>query len=237
MAMRPKPHLTLDYFDFDKPALTAALRGMISNFADTVVQSWSSTQPVTVIRLIGHTDSTGAETYNVGLGDRRAQAVETALQDKLKGLSGRVKIVVDPSPGKTEPTADNRTRKGRARNRRVEVFVTTGVVTPPPQPTKRKSIWDFSDLTPPKESVIRTKPDPIFRPIPPGRKGKSLEAWLNELVARLPQWLARRIRNAVIGGSCYGLEVLFTQAGGRLGDNEKKELRKQCKEAAKRPIK
>ncbi len=63
MAMRPKPHLKLDFFDFDKPSLTARLRGMISDFADTVTQSWNSTQPIKVIRLIGHTDNTGPETY------------------------------------------------------------------------------------------------------------------------------------------------------------------------------
>jgi hypothetical protein len=52
MAIRPKPHLTLDRFDIDKPSLTARLRGMISHFADTVIQSWNSTQPITVIRLM-----------------------------------------------------------------------------------------------------------------------------------------------------------------------------------------
>ena len=128
-----KAYLNLDHFISDKASLIDRLRSMANNFANSVVQSWTSTQPIEVIRLVGHTDNTGAEKYNIGLGDRRAKAVEDALRDKLKGLSGRVRIVVEPSPGESEPTADNRTTEGRGRNRRVEVFITTGAVTTVPK--------------------------------------------------------------------------------------------------------
>jgi len=235
--MRPKPFLKLDRFKFNKASLTDRLRGMVDNFGNTVIRSWNSTRPIEVIRLTGHTDSTGEEKYNVGLGDRRAQVVEAALKDKLKGLLARVKIVVKPSPGETQPTADDRTSDGRDRNRRVEVFIETGVLTPPTPPTKRKSIWDFSDLTPPEESVIRTKPDSIFQPIPLGPKATSLEVLLDELLSGVSsRWLRRKIRNAVLSGACALLEVLFTQAGGQLREKDKEELGKQCLRAAKDPI-
>ena len=113
LRMRPKPYLKLDWFDFDKSSLTPRLADMVNRLADTVIQSWNSRQPIEMIRLIGHTDSTGTEKYNVGLGDRRANTVAAALQDKLKGLAGRTKIVVEASPGETDPTADNRTAEGQ----------------------------------------------------------------------------------------------------------------------------
>ena len=93
--------------------------------------------------------------------------------------------------------ADNRTSDGRDRNRRVEVFVKTGVLTSPTPPTT--SIWDFSKLTPPQEPIIRTRPDRIFQPIPSGPKGQSLEAWLDERLSSISsRWLRRKIRNAVL---------------------------------------
>ena len=160
--------------------------------------------------------------------------MEAALKAKLKGLSGRVKIVVEQSPGETQPVADNRTSDGRDRNRRVEVFVKTGVLTSPTPPTT--SIWDFSKLTPPQEPIIRTRPDRIFQPIPSGPKGQSLEAWLDERLSSISsRWLRRKIRNAVLSGACALLEVLVTQAGGQLREKDKDELRKQCSEAAKKP--
>jgi len=200
--------------------------------------SWKSTQQIKVIRLIGHTDSTGPEKYNVGLGNRRARAVEEALQDILKG---RITITVEPSPGETEPTADNRTNDGRERNRRVEVFITTGFVTPPPPPPPPKkplvNLWDFSKLKVPEESVIVTKPGPYSGQIPPGPNPQSLEARLDELLSGISsRWLRGKIRNAILSGACALLEAWFTQAGGQLSEKQKEELRQQCLDRAKEPI-
>jgi hypothetical protein len=232
LAMRPKPYLKLDGFDIDKASLTARLSGMVNNLANSVVLSWNSTQPIEVIRLIGHTDNTGTEKYNVGLGDRRAQAVAAELA-KFKGLSSRVRMVVEPSPGETEPTADNRTREGRARNRRVEVFVTTGVVPPAP----KKPMVDLRVRRLPPDPIIRTKPGPYWQPIPPGPPGKSLKEVLIELCKQhFPPRLCPGIVNRILNGGCSLLEQLFVRAGGTLSEKQKEDLRKLCRDATKRPI-
>jgi outer membrane protein OmpA-like peptidoglycan-associated protein len=63
----------------------------------------------------GHTDSMGDDAYNLGLSERRAQAVVDYLS--TKGLTrDRFKIVAH---GETQPVADNGTEEGRAQNRRV----------------------------------------------------------------------------------------------------------------------
>ncbi|MDA8163521.1 MAG: OmpA family protein [Desulfobacteraceae bacterium] len=75
--------------------------------------------PQTVIRVEGHTDSTGTEAYNMELSDRRAQAVKNAL----------VQRGVDPSRvqalafGESQPIASNDTEAGRQKNRRVEIRI------------------------------------------------------------------------------------------------------------------
>ena len=154
VGLQPKPQylrfLSLDNFDVDKSLLKKHHMDLLDNIlVKTVEASWKSMQPIDLIRLIGHTDITGPEALNVGLGDRRARAVEEALKDKLKGFVSRVAIVVEPSPGKSEPTADNRTPDGRARNRRVEVFITSGGL-------------------PPKPSRPPIPPIPPIPPFPPG---------------------------------------------------------------------
>jgi len=219
LAMRPKPHLNLDRFMFDKASLTDRLRKMVDNFANTVILSWNLTQPIVVIRLIGHTDNTGTEKYNVGLGARRAKAVEAALWDKLKGLSGRIKIVVEPSPGESEPTADNKTKEDKERNRRVEVFITTGVVTPAPPTTKPKKPVDLrlpKDWQPP-DSIIRAKPGPykFGQPIPSRPPGKSLQQWVDKWLRdrNVPKWLQRKIRDAIFGKDFGVVNSLLDAAG------------------------
>jgi OmpA family len=234
----------LDRFDFNKSSLTNRLRSMVNNLATAVILSWKTTQPITTVRLVGHTDSIGDDKYNRGLGDRRAQAVRNELLSKLTGLTNKVLVVVEPSPGESKPIADNRTSDGQARNRRVEVFITTGAIPPPlppppppaPPPIDVRKAGEEAARRIEEEAERRRQQQRYNRPIPPAPRGKSLSQWLDETLSPLPGWLARKIRDAIIKGSCYGLEALLTQAGGRLGDQQKEELRKQCQEAAKKPI-
>ncbi len=68
----------------------------------------------------GHTDGTGEPTYNEKLGDERAQAVRSYLHDQLKVALSRIEVI---SYGEEKPVADNKTKDGRAMNRRVVVKV------------------------------------------------------------------------------------------------------------------
>jgi len=65
--------------------------------------------------VVGHTDSTGSEAYNQRLSERRAQSVASYLE--AKGIA--VGRLAASGAGESQPIADNRTREGRAQNRRV----------------------------------------------------------------------------------------------------------------------
>ena len=69
--------------------------------------------------LVGYTDSTGSEEYNLGLSNRRADSVADYLMQN--GVSSD-QIVVNWY-GEANPIADNSTAGGRAQNRRVEIAV------------------------------------------------------------------------------------------------------------------
>ena len=72
-----------------------------------------------MIELQGHTDAKGSEQYNLGLSQRRAEAVQRYLVGKNIPLF-RISIV---GLGKEDPVADNKNEQGRSQNRRVEVRV------------------------------------------------------------------------------------------------------------------
>jgi outer membrane protein OmpA-like peptidoglycan-associated protein len=72
------------------------------------------------LEIEGHTDSTGSEAYNVALGWRRAESVRRYLNEKQGIPLFRMSVI---SYGESDPVADNSTREGRAKNRRVEVRV------------------------------------------------------------------------------------------------------------------
>jgi outer membrane protein OmpA-like peptidoglycan-associated protein len=72
-----------------------------------------------MVELQGYTDARGTEQYNIGLSQRRAEAVERYLVSKKVPLY-RISIV---GLGKEDPVADNKNEQGRAQNRRVEVRV------------------------------------------------------------------------------------------------------------------
>jgi outer membrane protein OmpA-like peptidoglycan-associated protein len=70
------------------------------------------------VRIEGHTDSVGSDSYNEALSQRRAQAVATALE--TRGVPAtRIQAV---GRGKSAPVAGNDTSAGRQQNRRVEII-------------------------------------------------------------------------------------------------------------------
>ena len=71
----------------------------------------------TVVEVAGHTDSTGTDSYNQGLSERRANSVSAYLQGR--GVIPQRLITL--GMGESRPIADNGTESGRQINRRVEI--------------------------------------------------------------------------------------------------------------------
>ncbi len=99
-------------FEFDKADIRPAFEPTLNQIADELNQS-----PETKLEVVGHADSTGSETYNQDLSERRAQAVA----DYLIGRGVAADRFSASGRGETEPVASNATRDGRAQNRRVEI--------------------------------------------------------------------------------------------------------------------
>ena len=69
--------------------------------------------------LSGHTDSVGTEAYNQRLSERRVNAVRDYVVKKNVDSSR----ISGQGFGESKPIADNKTKEGRAKNRRVEIKV------------------------------------------------------------------------------------------------------------------
>ncbi len=102
------------FFDFDKAVLKPEGKAKLADLAEKV-----GGVNLEVVIAVGHTDSIGSATYNQALSVRRAEAVKAFLVSK--GIESN--RVYTEGKGLTQPVADNATRAGRAKNRRVEVEV------------------------------------------------------------------------------------------------------------------
>jgi len=102
-------------FGFDQSNLTDASRNTLNNLI-TILNKY----PETNLEVQGHTDNTGAASYNMTLSVKRATAVADYL--KANGISSSRLTV--KGFGETVPKYDNNTEDGRAQNRRVEFLIT-----------------------------------------------------------------------------------------------------------------
>jgi outer membrane protein OmpA-like peptidoglycan-associated protein len=76
--------------------------------------------PKNKLRVEGHADSIGSESYNQKLSELRAQSVADYFVSECGISSSRMNIV---GWGETKPIASNATEEGRAKNRRVEIII------------------------------------------------------------------------------------------------------------------
>jgi len=69
------------------------------------------------LKIVGHTDSDGADAANLELSKKRAEAVKAAL---VKDFSIEESRLQTDGKGESVPVGDNKTKEGKAQNRRVE---------------------------------------------------------------------------------------------------------------------
>ncbi|MBN1576717.1 MAG: OmpA family protein [Chitinispirillaceae bacterium] len=101
-------------FDIDSDRLKPVAAQNVDQLA-VILNKYKDTE----ILIEGHTDSTGSDTYNMTLSDKRASSVSRRL--KSKGVTGG--RITTEGYGERQPVDDNGTVNGRAANRRVEVAI------------------------------------------------------------------------------------------------------------------
>jgi peptidoglycan-associated lipoprotein len=101
------------YFDFDQSTVKAEYQSVIDNFA-----RFLSANPSVKVRLEGHADERGTREYNIGLGEHRANAVQSAL--RAQGVSAAQISVI--SYGEERPAAQGHDESAYGQNRRVQII-------------------------------------------------------------------------------------------------------------------
>jgi OmpA-OmpF porin, OOP family len=99
-------------FETNKAVLTPDSLGVLDRVAASL-HDW----PDVRVEIGGHTDSQGSASYNLKLSEKRAQAVK----DYLVGKGIDASRMTVKGYGMKKPIADNKTKEGRAKNRRVEL--------------------------------------------------------------------------------------------------------------------
>lgn len=102
-------------FGVDQTDLSAAAKRVLSSVA-LVAKEYPKTQ----LNVLGYTDSSGSDAYNLRLSQVRASEVATDLMNKGV-VSTRL---TSKGMGKASPIASNASAEGRAQNRRVEIVLT-----------------------------------------------------------------------------------------------------------------
>lgn len=219
-------------FAWNKAALTPQLKQQIKRVADYVRSRLNTSQPIGVVRLVGHTDGSGNDGVNVKFGNYRAEVVRDELRAQLRDVLHRVLIEAgNESPGKSQPVGDNRTAAGRALNRRVDVYIAPPI--PPAEPWPQGPTIKNTTITDPdpdwdKFRFKRGMPDPLG--------GKSVREFLiDKCRDKFKKGTCETIVDKAISLGCKGVEALIDRLG-NVGSAQKAEIKRRCEEAARKSI-
>ncbi len=113
------------HFGFDKDFLSKDAKDELDKLAAVVPNTKGY-----IITVEGGTDAVGPADYNYGLSERRASAVIQYLGSKYDIPAHKIYVI---GLGKDKPVDDNKTRDGRAANRRVSVRLMTNTAGENPQ--------------------------------------------------------------------------------------------------------
>lgn len=102
-------------FPVDSAVISPAMRAVLDDVAASMIR-----YPNSLIDVMGHTDSTGSDQYNLELSRRRAESVANYLVSRGVARS-RIETL---GYGEQYPVGDNTTAAGREQNRRVEIRIT-----------------------------------------------------------------------------------------------------------------
>ena len=101
-------------FKFGQAKIPTAMQSEI----DQIVQQWKANPNGGFIEIEGHTDNVGSKVFNYKLGLDRAEAVKRYLYENEQIPLHKMNVI---SYGEEKPIAPNKTRAGRAQNRRVVI--------------------------------------------------------------------------------------------------------------------
>jgi len=113
-------------FGFNKDNLTPQAKAALDQLAGAIAGTKGY-----IIALEGGTDSVGSAEYNYDLSQRRADSVIQYLASKYNVPAHKIYVI---GLGKDKPVESNKTREGRADNRRVDVRLMTNTVGDTTQP-------------------------------------------------------------------------------------------------------
>ena len=132
---------------------------------DLIAENMRHDVPDAALTVLGHTDAVGSDAYNVNLSARRAANVMEELAERGVHRTQLSEVAI----GKRQPIAPNDTDTGRARNRRVEFLVSSGIdanLAAVQQRVVPASYLSLNDGAPPAPrlasvaQVLRMRPDP-----------------------------------------------------------------------------
>lgn len=104
------------FFDFDRSEIRAETRAEL----DRLIAQLKSSKLGGPISIVGHTCSIGTDAYNLGLSQRRADAIRKYFLD-----AGILEDLITDAKGEAEPAYPNDSRENRRKNRRVDIdFIT-----------------------------------------------------------------------------------------------------------------